>query len=78
MLLCDVLFLCVIQVTRSTKEAMMVDMGSRDIAFIDAIKSIRSSIVKVAGLDEKEWTMVPIQGSGTFGVEAVISWYVHG
>jgi len=52
---------------------MQYDLGSRDIAFISLIKEVRSLTLGLADVKEDEYTMVPIQGSGTFGVEAAVS-----
>jgi len=53
------------------KQAMQRDLGSRDLEFIEAVKFVRSGLLKVAGVTPEEWTVVPMQGSGTFSVEAV-------
>ena len=56
----------------STKEAMLHDWGSRDQKFIDLNQSIRDSLVKL--IDGKNtYQCVPMQGSGTFAVESMIS-----
>ena len=55
----------------TVKQAMQRDLGSRDVEFIDAVKSVRSELLKVAGVSPVVWTVVPMQGSGTFSVEAV-------
>ncbi len=34
---------------------------------------VRSEVLRLANVSEKEFAMIPMQGSGTFGVEAVIS-----
>lgn len=58
----------------SVKEAMLHDMGSRDKEFLEVVKEIRSELLTVAGLiPEDGYETILIQGSGTFGVEAVIS-----
>ncbi len=58
----------------SVKEAMLCDMGSRDLEFLDVVKKIRSELLSIAGVTkEEEYDTVLMQGSGTFGVEAVIS-----
>ena len=52
----------------------MEDMGSRDSAFIEAVKEIRTGLLKLAGVSKEEgYECVIVQGSGTFGVESVIS-----
>lgn len=53
------------------KKAMQRDLGSRDVDFIQTVKDVRSELLKVAGVDENTWTTAPMQGSGTFSVEAV-------
>ncbi len=56
----------------STKEAMLHDWGSRDKKFIDLNHSIRESLVKLID-GEGDYQCVPMQGSGTFAVESMIS-----
>ena len=56
----------------STKEAMLHDWGSRDKNFIDLNQSILESLKKLIN-GEKEYQCVPMQGSGTFAVESMIS-----
>jgi len=57
----------------SVKKAMLNDMGSRDEKFIKIIKETREGVVDVANLAKPDdWTAVFVQGSGTFGVEAII------
>ncbi|MEE8352509.1 MAG: 2-aminoethylphosphonate--pyruvate transaminase [Rhodospirillales bacterium] len=54
-----------------TKEAMLHDWGSRDTAFIDTNRRIRERLLKIAGA-EATHVCVPLQGSGTFAVEATL------
>ena len=57
----------------TVKEAMLEDMGSRDHAFIEAVKEIRTGLLSLAGVSkEGGYECVIVQGSGTFGVESVI------
>ena len=56
----------------STKEAMLHDWGSRDTKFIDLNHSINESLVKLIK-GQNEYQCVPMQGSGTFAVESMIS-----
>ncbi|MGZ9074606.1 MAG: 2-aminoethylphosphonate--pyruvate transaminase, partial [Burkholderiaceae bacterium] len=54
-----------------TKQAMLNDWGSWDAAFNSITASIRRDVVEiVSGGDD--YTCVPLQGSGTFSVEAAI------
>lgn len=56
------------------KEAMLHDMGSRDKEFISVVKEIREELLVLAGVTKAEgYDTVLMQGSGTFGVESVIS-----
>ena len=56
----------------STKEAMLHDWGSRDQKFIELNHSIRESLVKLID-GQNNYQCVPMQGSGTFAVESMIS-----
>jgi 2-aminoethylphosphonate-pyruvate transaminase len=59
---------------RSVKKAMLHDMGSRDIEFLEVVGEIRSDLLEIAGVTlEEGYDSVLMQGSGTFGVESVIS-----
>jgi 2-aminoethylphosphonate-pyruvate transaminase len=55
----------------SVKEAMLRDWGSRDPAFIALNKSVRERLARIANAEESH-VCVPVQGSGTFAVEAMI------
>ncbi len=58
----------------TVKAAMQRDLGSRDHEFMGVVSSIRSHLLRLAGQnDDSLYTTVIMQGSGTFGVEAVIS-----
>lgn len=58
----------------TVKAAMQHDYGSRDFAFIEAVKAIREKLLDFAGVNKAEgYDTVIMQGSGTFGVESVIS-----
>lgn len=60
--------------SKTVKEAMLEDMGSRDHAFVDAVKDIRDGLLKLAHVSkEYGYECVIVQGSGTFGVESVVS-----
>lgn len=59
--------------SRSVKEAMLYDVGSRDVNFVNCVKYIRKTLLEVAQVSPEEFTTVPLQGSGTYSVEAVIN-----
>lgn len=54
------------------KEAMLRDWGSWDADFRAMTKSLRDQIVALAGDRKGEFTCVPMQGSGSFCVEAML------
>jgi len=59
--------------SQTVKQAMMRDLGSRDSEFIGLVKDIRLKLVELGQADPDEYTAVLMQGSGTFGLEAVVS-----
>lgn len=60
--------------SRTTKEAMLSDVGSRDYLFIETVKNIRNGLLELAGVSKEQgYESVIIQGSGTFAVESVLS-----
>ncbi len=61
--------------SRTVKGAQLRDLGSRDDEFIALVDDIRRRLLALAGSDvaSKGYTTVLMQGSGTFGVESVIS-----
>lgn len=54
-----------------TKQAMLHDWGSRDTSFIEMNARVRDTLVKIAG-GEGSHVCVPLQGSGTFTVDATL------
>ncbi|HVJ43140.1 MAG TPA: 2-aminoethylphosphonate--pyruvate transaminase, partial [Dongiaceae bacterium] len=59
----------------TVKEAMLHDWGSRDAGFIRLNGEMRSRLVELIG-GEGVFTTVPMQGSGTFAVEAMLATFV--
>ena len=57
--------------SQETKEVMLHDWGSRDSDFIEINRRIRMQLLKVASA-EASHVCVPLQGSGTFVVEAAL------
>ncbi len=57
--------------SRSVKEAMLRDWGSRDREFIALNAAVRQRLTALAGAEASHVT-VPLQGSGTFVVEAML------
>lgn len=60
--------------SRTVKEAMVRDLGSRDYLFIELVKEIRNGLLTFGGVsEESDYTTILMQGSGTFGVEATVT-----
>lgn len=59
----------------TVKEAMLHDYGSRDAHFIEVNRRIRERLVKIVDGGE-DFVAVPMQGSGTFSVEAMLATFV--
>jgi 2-aminoethylphosphonate-pyruvate transaminase len=58
----------------TVKAAMQRDIGSRDTDFIELVARIRAELLRIAGVSrEQGYEAVLMQGSGTFGLESVIS-----
>lgn len=55
----------------SVRQAMQRDMGSRDADFIEIVRNIRRDLLAIPGAGP-EFSVVPVQGSGTFAVESAI------
>ena len=55
----------------ATKRAMLRDWGSRDPDFIAITRRIQDRLLAIAGVEDSH-VAVPVQGSGTFGVEATL------
>jgi len=54
-----------------TKQAMLHDWGSRDAGFIETNARVRTRILEIANATDSH-VCVPVQGSGTFAVEATL------
>lgn len=60
--------------SRTVKQAMLRDLGSRDSEFIAVVRGIRARLLSLAGTSQQAgYECVLMQGSGTFCVESVIS-----
>ncbi|WP_020592101.1 2-aminoethylphosphonate--pyruvate transaminase [Kiloniella laminariae] len=55
----------------TTKQAMLHDYGSRDKKFIEINRRVRSSLLNIIN-GKDDFVCVPLQGSGTFSVEAML------
>lgn len=59
--------------SKTVKKAMEMDYCTWDDEYKEITQSIRRSLLRIAQVTPNEYTAVPIQGSGTYGVESVIS-----
>ncbi len=59
--------------SRTVKQAMLQDLGSRDFEFIEAIAQIRRDLLTLGEVADAGYEAILMQGSGTFGIEAVFS-----
>lgn len=57
----------------ATKQAMLSDWGSWDSDFNRITAEIRLGLLAMAGVDDDRYVCVPMQGSGTFAVEAALA-----
>jgi 2-aminoethylphosphonate-pyruvate transaminase len=57
----------------NVKEASLFDLGSRDSIFISVVQEIRQRLLTLAKVKTPDYETIIIQGSGTFGIESVIS-----
>lgn len=59
--------------TESVKQEMLFDHCTWDDDYKEITQKIRKELLALAGVSEDEYTVVLMQGSGTFGVESVIT-----
>ena len=59
--------------SRTVKQAMLRDLGSRDFEFITLVAEIRRQLLALGEVADKGYEAIIMQGSGTFGMEAVVS-----
>ena len=58
--------------SKATKQAMLRDWGSRDAEFKKMTATVRRKLLDLIGDAKGELECVPLQGSGTFAVEAML------
>ena len=57
----------------TVREAAFRDLGSRDSEFISIVQDVRQKLLTLAHVGRPDYESIIIQGSGTFGIESVIS-----
>lgn len=59
--------------SQQVKQEMLADCGSREPIFIELVREIRDELLEIAGVSQSTgYEAVPMQGSGTFGIESAI------
>jgi 2-aminoethylphosphonate-pyruvate transaminase len=58
--------------SENVKKAMLYDFGSRDPDFGRLVEDIKLKLLKIGGVNPREYATVLVQGSGTFAVEATL------
>ena len=62
-----------ITTSATVKQAMLRDLGSRDTEFIQTVERVRNALLSAAEVTKEQgYEAVILQGSGTFGLEAVV------
>ena len=55
--------------SRTVKQAMLQDLGSRDFKFIEAIAQIRRDLLVLGEVADAGYVAILMQGSGTFALK---------
>lgn len=55
------------------KQAMLTDLGTRDQDYQELIQQIRLQLLNLAQADKERFCTVLLQGSGTYGIESVLT-----
>mmetsp|Transcript_28319 Transcript_28319/g.28012 ORF Transcript_28319/g.28012 Transcript_28319/m.28012 type:complete len:398 (-) Transcript_28319:47-1240(-) len=58
--------------SRTVREAMMYDFGSRDPDFGKIVEDIKVRLLKIADVKPKDYAAVLVQGNGTYAVESCL------
>ncbi|MBC8336960.1 MAG: 2-aminoethylphosphonate--pyruvate transaminase [Anaerolineales bacterium] len=59
--------------SRTVKQSLLRDLGSRDYEFIYMVADIRQRLLEAGGVADGGYEAIIMQGSGTFSLESVIS-----
>ncbi len=59
--------------TDTVKQEMLFDHCTWDDDYKKITQEIRAKLLTLAGVSDKDYTVVLMQGSGTFGVESVLT-----
>lgn len=59
--------------TAEVKQAMQIDLGTRDQEYMKLVKAIQASLLDLADADPAVYACTLLQGSGTYGVESILT-----
>ena len=59
--------------SKETKEAMLIDMGTRDSEYQSLVCHLQEKLLQLAHAKKEDYALIFMQGSGTFGVESVLT-----
>jgi 2-aminoethylphosphonate-pyruvate transaminase len=59
--------------SETVKQAMLRDLGSRDEEFLGIVSGSRRDLLHLCGPGWPDYETIPMQGSGTFAIESVLS-----
>ena len=59
--------------SKTVKQAMLRDLGSRDAEFLSVVSNIRHRLLELGHVADGSYAAVLMQGSGTFAIESVLS-----
>ena len=59
--------------SRTVKQALLRDLGSRDYEFISIVADVRQRLLELGGVADDGYEVIIMQGSGTFSLESVVS-----
>ena len=59
--------------SRTVKQALLRDLGSRDHEFISIVTNVRQRLLEIGGVADDGYAAIIMQGSGTFSLESVVS-----
>ena len=62
-----------ITTSKKVSTILLNDYSAREDYFINIIKSVRKKLLKISNTNNDDYTSILMQGSGTYGNEAVIS-----
>nr|XP_039254215.1 2-aminoethylphosphonate--pyruvate transaminase-like [Styela clava] len=60
-------------ISMRVRQQMLRDIGSREPEFIETIRFVRKKLLEIANVGDEVFTVVPMQGSGTFALESAFT-----